>query len=84
MKSLPPALLTARQSAEYLGVSKTYFSEREAAAYLGISPRFFRAHVRPMITRLDFRPQGSDRPMWRYTVAELDRWADSRTLRKAG
>lgn len=50
------ALLTARQSARYLGVSKA----------------FFEAKIRPYIGCIDLRAPGKKKPMPRWEVVELD------------
>jgi hypothetical protein len=57
-----PALMTAKQSAVYLGVSKAYFE----------------ASIRPYIQCVDLRKPGGKKPMPRFERVELDRHIESR------
>lgn len=56
------ALMTARQSARYLGVSKAFFESK----------------IRPHIGCIDMRAPGNKKPMPRWEVAELDRFIVTR------
>ena len=55
-------LLTARQAAAYLGVSKSYFEE----------------HIRPLLPFSDLRAPGSAKPMPRWTRVDLEAFAATR------
>lgn len=64
--TIPPALLTARQSAEYLGVSKSYFEE----------------HVRPLLPIVSLAHADARQPMPRWAVADLDDYIAERRREK--
>lgn len=61
-QTLDSALLTAKQSAVYLGVSKTYFE----------------AVIRPMLSFSDLRKPGGKKPMPRWARTDLDAFIKSR------
>jgi hypothetical protein len=51
---------------------------KEAAAYLAVSLRALQS--RADIPRVDMSPPGSERAMWRYCRADLDRLIAMRTI----
>lgn len=61
-------------------MAETYLREKEAAKYLKVSLRHFQDVIRPRVTRMDFAKDDARRPMWRYSVSNLDGYASSRRL----
>ncbi len=59
-------------------ISPAYLSAKVAAAFLGISTSHFRAHVAPQVPCLDLAPTGKRKRMPRWSIVELNRWAEAR------
>lgn len=61
-----PELLTARQAAIYMGVSKSYFED----------------HIRPHIAIVDVAREGAKQAMPRWSVTDLDGFIAARRREK--
>lgn len=59
--------------------STQFVSARGAAAYLGVSVSFFRCRVANEVPCVDFADRTARKRLPRWRVADLDRWASSRT-----
>ena len=60
-----------------------YLDAIEAARYLGVSRSYFLEHIRRHVAEHDFRAPGSQKPMPKYTRADLDEWATKRRRKAA-
>ena len=55
-----------------------FIPQREAAAYLGVSVSYLRASTCPKVLLPGTGPRG--KPLVRYRLADLDRWAEAYRL----
>lgn len=66
MATMETSLLSAKQAAIYLGVSKTYFE----------------AKIRPYVSFSDMRAPGSKKPMPRWSKVDLDSFVAKRRVER--
>jgi predicted DNA-binding transcriptional regulator AlpA len=57
----------------------SYLSAKQAASHLGVSVSFFRARVAGEVPLVDFAKPSARKRLPRWRVADLDKWATSRT-----
>lgn len=53
-------------------------SARRSAKYLDVSVSYFRARIAPELCSVDFAMPSAKKRMPRWSIADLDRWAESR------
>jgi hypothetical protein len=59
-------------------VDPLLLSAREAAAYLGVSKSYFEESVRPYLSVVDMKDPKAKKPMPRWSRSDLEAFASSR------
>jgi len=57
-----------------------YLSAKQAAQRMGVSLSFFRAKIAPSIQCVDLARMGARKRLPRWSVTDLDEWADRRRV----